>query len=147
MKVILLKDVKGLGKRGEVKEAADGYARNFLLPENLAQLATAENIAKLKCQTEEKTRLAVKDLLSVEKIAAKLDGQTVEIKTKANKEGRFYAAIGAAAIAKKIKDQGWEIKKEQVLLAEPIKEEGEFAVKINLNHNLEAEITVIAIAG
>ncbi len=147
MKVILLKDVKGLGKQGEIKEATDGYARNFLLPGNLAQPATAENIAKLKRQAEEKTRLAVKDLLNAEKAVAKIDGQIVEIKTKANSEGRFYAAIGATAIAKKLKDKGWEIKKEQILLAEPIKEEGEFTVKINLNHNLEAEITVIAIAG
>jgi len=147
MKVILIKDIKGVGKKGEIKEAADGYARNFLLPENLAQPATDENIAKLKRQTEEKTRLAVKDLLSAEKIAAKIDGQTIEIKTKANGEGRFYAAIGAAAIAKKLKDKGFDIKKEQVLLTEPIKEEGEFAVKINLNHNLEAEVSVIAIAG
>ena len=147
MKVILLKDVKGLGKKGEVKEAADGYARNFLLPGNLALPATDDNVTRLKRQTEEKTRLAVKDLLSVEKTAVKLDGQTVEIKSKANEEGRFYAAIGAAAIVKKLKDKGFEIKKEQVLLFEPIKEEGEFSIKINLNHNLEAEITVIAIAG
>ena len=56
MKVILLKDIKGLGKKGEEKEAADGYARNFLLPENLAQPATVENIAKLQRQTEEKAR-------------------------------------------------------------------------------------------
>lgn len=147
MKIILLKDVKGLGKKGETKEAADGYARNFLLPGNLAQPATAENVAKLKRQSEEKTRLAVKELLSVEKVAAKLDGQTIEFRVKANNEGRFYAAISATAIAKKLKEKGFEIKKEQVLLAEPIKEEGESAVKINLNHNLEAEITIIAIAG
>lgn len=147
MKVILLKDMKGLGKKGEIKEAADGYARNFLLPGDLAQPATAENIFKLKRQAEEKTRMAVKDLLSAEKMASKIDGQSVEIKTKANEEGRFYAAIGAAAIAKKLKEKNFEIKKEQILLAEPIKEAGEFAVKIYLDHNLEAEITVIAIAG
>lgn len=147
MKIILLKDVSGLGKRGEIKEAADGYARNFLLPENLAQPATAENIAKFKHQAEEKTRMAVKDLLSAEKLAAKIDGQILELKTKANTEGRFYAAISAAAIAKRMKDKGFDIKKEQVLLAEPIKEAGEYAVKINLNHNLEAEINIIAIAG
>jgi len=147
MKVILLKDVPGLGKRGEIKEAADGYARNFLLPKKLAQTATPANINSLKRQTEEKTRLAVKDLLGVEKLAAKIDGQVVELKAKANAEGRFYAAITPGAIAKKLKEKGFDIKKEQVLLAEPIKEEGEYPIKIKLNHNLEAEVTIIAIAG
>ena len=146
MKVILIKDIKELGKKGEVKEVADGYARNFLLPSRLAEMATPDNIQKQKEQQEKQARMAVNDLKQVQHMADGLQGQVIEITGKTNDEGRFYAAISAGALAKKIKDKGFDIKKTMILLPESIKEVGEYPVIINLDHGLEAEITVVASA-
>ena len=84
------------------------------------------------------------DLALTEKIAEQLSGLDIEIEAKANEEGKYYAAISAIAIVKKLKEKGFEIKKDQIVLPESIKEAGEYPVTINLDHNLEAEIIVIA---
>lgn len=146
MKLILLKEVKGLGNKGEIKDVSDGYARNFLLPSLLAEPATADNIRKLREEEGLKARQAENDLLRIQTMAARLEGQAIELPAKASPEGRFYAAITTAAIAKKLKEKGFAIKKGQIRLAQSIKEAGEYAVKINLDHGLEAEIIVIAMA-
>lgn len=145
MKLIILKDIKGLAKRGEIKEVSDGYARNFLLPKNLAEIATAENIAKLQESRQQQVKMAKKDLLATEKLASRLEGRAIEIQGKANLEGRFYAAINASAIARKLKEQGFDVKKDQIKLIEQIKEPGEYPVSVNLDHGLEAEVTVLAV--
>ncbi len=144
MKVILLKAVKGLGEAGDSKNVADGYARNLLFPQKLAEPATADNIAKWEAEKEKSVKLAEHDLALTEKIASQLEGMALEIQGKVNEEGRFYAAITPAAIIKKLKDKGFEIKKEQIVLPEPIKEAGEYQVLIHLSHGLEANLAIIA---
>ena len=146
MKVILIKDIKELGKKGAVKEVADGYARNFLFPKRLAEVATTDNIQKQKEQQEKQARIAVKDLKSVQSMADGLQGQVIEVVGKTNEDGRFYAAISATVLIKKIKDKGFNIDKKMIFLPEPIKEVGEYPVTINFDHGLEAEITVVASA-
>ncbi|MFA5047803.1 MAG: 50S ribosomal protein L9 [Patescibacteria group bacterium] len=146
MKVILIKDTKEVGKRGEVKEVADGYARNFLFPRRLAELATPDNINKQKEQQEKQAKSAVKDLKLVQGVANGLQGQIIEIMGKTNNDGRFYAAISAAVLAKKIKEKGFDVDKKAIIMLEPIKEIGEYPITINLDHGLEVEITVIASA-
>jgi large subunit ribosomal protein L9 len=147
MKVILLKDVKGQGKKGEIIDVSDGYARNFLLANDLAKEGTVSNVKAVIEEQEKKTRLAVMDLLTTERLAARLEGYCLEIKAKANEDGRFYAAINAVAVAKKLKEKGFDVIKEQIQMLEPIKEEGEFEVIVALDHGLEAQISVVAIAG
>ena len=145
MKVILLKDIEKLGKKYDVKEVADGYARNFLIRRGLAKPATE----KLIKWAEEQRKLAIKkaqeQLKEVQKLASKLDGQEVEFVVKVGKQGELFESINQIKIAKKLKEMGFDIKKTQVELEKPIKELGEFPVKINLDQGLEAEIRVVIV--
>ncbi len=146
MKVILLKDIEKLGKKYEVKEVADGYARNFLIRRGLAKPATE----KLIKWAEEQRKLAIKkaqeQLKKVQKLASQLDGQEIEFVVKVGKQGELFESINQMKIAKKLKEMGFDIKKTQVELEKPIKEMGEFPVKINLDQGLEAEIRVIVVS-
>lgn len=143
MKVILKKDVENLGRAGEVKEVADGYARNFLLAENLAVAATKEKIARVKKELEEKAQRAEEELKEQEELAQKIDGLEIEIPAKLDKDGNLYGSITSQKIADTLKDKGFPISKNQINLEKPIKEEGEHEVLIGLDHGLEVKITVI----
>lgn len=142
MKVILIQPVNGLGEAGAVKEVADGYGGNFLIPRELAQLATEENVSKWLKDQERKARIAEIDLALTEKIAEQLNGLVLEIVGKANEAGKLYAAVNNIMIAKKLKEMGFDLEKEQILLIEPIKEPGEYQVMVSLDHGLEAEINL-----
>ncbi len=143
MKVILLKNVSGVGLADETKEVADGYARNFLFPGKLAVMANQENLDKIKKEREKKEQLAKKDLLATEKLARQLDGLTLELEGKANDEGRLYAAITIGKIQSKIKSMGISLEGAEIKLIEPIKEIGEYQAIVALAHGLEAEINII----
>ena len=142
MKVILLKKVPELGDAGEIKEVAIGYARNFLLPQGLAQEATAQAIAIISAQQTKKAKEAEQDLVATEKLAAQLEGQVVEIAAKANEQGSLYAAVPPTKIAAALKAKGFVVEAEMIQ-AEHLKELGEQEVVINLAHRLEAKITLI----
>lgn len=145
MKVILLKDVPKLGKRYDVKDVSDGYARNFLFPKKLAIVAIESEIKKLELKKEAMQAEAEKDLEKNQEVARKLEDMEIEISAKAGKDGNLYAAISPAQIAKALKGKGLEIKKEQVKINEPIKELGEKEVIIEFPHGLEAKIKVIVL--
>jgi large subunit ribosomal protein L9 len=143
MKVILLKDVEGVGKKYEVKSTKDGYARNFLIPNGLAKPANASAMAELKEIKKQGEKLAEEHLIEIQKIASNLDGQEFEFFVKTGEGGQLFEAITPLKIAKKLSDSGFNIKKDQIILDNPIKELGEFHAKINLDHHLEAKITII----
>jgi len=142
MKVILLTDVKNLGVKGEVKEVADGFGLNFLLPRKLAALATPEAIARSEAEARRVREAAMTDLQRIQALATKLDGLELNIKAKANEEGRLFAAVTPAVIASELKKSGLMIDKEQVILSEPIKAVGEHKAMIKFRHGLEAEVMV-----
>lgn len=146
MKVILLQDVEGLGKKYEVKEAKDGYARNFLLANQLAKPATKDALKWLDSQKEVIEKQAEEDLKKSQELASKLDGLELSIEVKVGNEGQMFESINASKILEKLKEMGFEVKKSQIKLENPIKELGEFSVSINLEHNLEPEIKVIVSA-
>ncbi|OGZ84669.1 MAG: 50S ribosomal protein L9 [Candidatus Staskawiczbacteria bacterium RIFOXYD1_FULL_39_28] len=146
MKVILLQDIENLGKKYEIKEVKDGYARNFLLPGKMARAATRQALKWLGDQKEVIEKEAVEDLAKVQALASAMDGLEVSISVKIGEEGQLFESINSQKIAEKLKEMGFEVKKSQILLENPIKETGEFPVKINLDHNLEVEIKAI-IAG
>lgn len=146
MKIILLQDVEKLGKKNEVKEVADGYARNFLFPNKLAILATQSEIVKAEEQKKIDAQKAEKELAHFQELASQLDGLELEIEDKADDDGNLFGAISVAKIIEKIKEQGFEIEKNQVKITEPIKEVGEREVLIELPHNLEVKVKVIVIA-
>ena len=145
MRVILLQDVEKLGKKYEVKEVAQGHARNFLIPKGLARPATEESLKWLESQKEVLREKAEEDLKETQTLATTLDGQEVIIPVKIGEEKQLFEAVTAQKIFEKMKENGFEIKKTQIILETPIKELGEFPVKIRFTHNLEAEIKVIII--
>lgn len=143
MKVILLQDVDKIGKKHEVKHVSDGHARNFLLPKGLAKPATEENMKWLESQQAEVREKAEEELKRAQAVASSLDGFEIVISVKTGDKKQMFEAVTAQKISEKLKEQGFEIKKTQVILKEPVKEVGEFPVKIQLSHNLEAEIKLI----
>jgi len=145
MRVILLQDIENLGKKYDIKEVKNGYARNFLIPRGLGKPATEENLKWLKIQKEIEAKKAEEELKRVQEIAANIDGQEIIIPVKVGEEDQLFESIASQKIYEKLKESGFEIKKNQIDLPEPIKELGEFPVKIKFEHNLEAEIRVIVI--
>jgi large subunit ribosomal protein L9 len=145
MKVILLKDVQNLGKKYEIKEVSDGYARNYLFPKKLAKPANENTLKWLQKQREKEEKKAEEELKKIQEKASKIDGQEIIIPVKVGKEKQLFQSITAKKIADKLKELGYDIKKNQIELEKPIKELGEFPVKIKLEHNLEAEIKVIVV--
>ena len=143
MRVILLQDIEKLGKKYEIKEVKDGYARNFLLPKGLAKKAEKEALQWLATQKEIEAKRAEEDLKKVQEIASAIDDQEVIIPVKVGEEDQLFESITSQKVSEKIKELGFDVKKIKIDLPEPIKELGEFPVKIKFEHNLEAEIKVI----
>jgi len=143
MKVILLQDVEGLGKKYEIKEVKNGHARNLLLPEKQARAATKEALKWLADQKGVIEKEVEEDLKKAQELASQLDGLEVTIGVKVGDEGQLFESINSQKIVEKLKEMGFEVKKSQVKLANPIKETGEFPISISLDHNLEAEIKVV----
>ncbi|MDD4897287.1 MAG: 50S ribosomal protein L9 [Bacilli bacterium] len=143
MKVILIEDVNGLGKKYEVKNVADGYARNFLIPNNLAKIATENALLWLEAQKEIMEKKTEDDLAKAQKVASKIDGMEIAIPVKLGEKGQLFEKITAVKIAEKLKEEGIEVEKKQIKLENPIEELGEYSVKIKLEHNLEPEVKVV----
>jgi large subunit ribosomal protein L9 len=143
MKVILLQDVDKVGKKFQVKNVSDGYAKNFLFPKNLAKPATPEALKWLEMQEEINRKKAEEHLQETEKVASSIDGAEVVVSVKVGDEGQLFESVSAQKIAEKLKESGIEVKKTQIILKEPIKDLGEYPVKVSFDHNLEAEVKVI----
>ncbi|MCD6270636.1 50S ribosomal protein L9 [bacterium] len=145
MKIVLLKDVNGLGSKYEVKNVAFGYAKNYLIPRGLAKKADANVVEwaeKMKEMEEEKAR---QDLEKVGSLVGKIDGLEVEIPVKVGEKGQLFEKISPKKIAGRLKEMGFDIKKENIEIEREIKEVGEFPAKVKFEHNLEAEIKVILV--
>jgi large subunit ribosomal protein L9 len=145
VKVILLKDVEGLGKEGEIKNAAAGHARNFLIPKKMAVIATEQATAELKKQKEQEVQQAEHELQHVEEIVSQIDRLEIEVPSKADETGKLYGSINDQKISQIFKDRGFEIKKNQIKILQPIKEVGEYPITITFDHGLEAEVKLIII--
>jgi large subunit ribosomal protein L9 len=143
MKVILLQDIEKLGKKYEVREVKNGYARNFLIPQGLVKIATDKALEWLKIQKEAGEKKAEQALKTIQEIASTLDGQEVIISVKVGEDGQLFESISVQKIFEELKKMGFNVKKKQIDLVEPIKELGEFPVKIKFDHNLEPEITIV----
>ncbi|HCM36977.1 MAG: 50S ribosomal protein L9 [Candidatus Wildermuthbacteria bacterium RIFCSPLOWO2_02_FULL_47_9c] len=143
MKVILLQDVEKVGKKFDVKEVADGYARNFLLARNLAKQATPEALEWLEMQKELLSQKSEEELKRAQELASGLDDLEVPLQVKVGEEGQLFESINAQKISERLREMGYDVKKSRIKLKEPLKETGEFPVRIALEHNLEAEIRVI----
>jgi len=145
MKVILLENVDNLGQKYDVKEVKDGYARNFLIPQKLAKIATLKALVWLESQKEEIEKLSEEALKQAQETASFIEGQEVTISMKVGDEGQLFESVSTQKIADQLKKLGRDVKKSQIIINRPIKELGEHQVKIKLEHNLETEITVLII--
>ena len=143
MKVILLQDVNKLGKKYEVKNVSDGHARKFLIPRGLVKPATKEALEWLEVQREILRKSAENDLKKTEGAASSIDGMELIITVKIGDEGQLFESINAQKVSERFRELNFDIKKSQINLKHPIKETGEFPVKIHFPHNLEAQIKVI----
>ncbi len=142
MKVVLTKDVEKVGKKGEIKNVSAGYARNFLLPKNVAIVATEANI---KAVEEKKKRDNVK--LAKEKevfveLAAKISKLSLTISTQVGEEDRMFGAVTTEDIALALKEQGFEVDKRKIDLVEPIKALGVYEVSVKLHADVNAVVKV-----
>lgn len=145
MKIILLQDVKDVGKKHEMKEVKSGFARNFLIPKGLAKPATKEALAWLETQKEIETKKSEEELKKIQELATAIDGQEIVVPVKIGEKDQLFESITSQKILEKLKELGFNVKKNQLDLKEPIKEIGEYPVKIHFEHNLEAEIKIIVV--
>ena len=145
MKVILLEDIQNLGKKYDIKEVKNGYARNFLIPNGLVKIATKQTLNWIERQKEVIEKEVEEDLKKEQKVASELDGLELNIPVKVGEEGQLFESINTQKIADKLKELGFKVKKTKIMLEKPIKTIGEFPIKISLEHNLEVEIRVIVI--
>ncbi|NRD77400.1 50S ribosomal protein L9 [Bacillus sp. BRMEA1] len=143
MKVIFLKDVKGKGKKGEVKNVSDGYAHNFLIKQGLAVEATNANMSTLDAQKKKQEKEAAEELAEAKRLKEKLDQITVELNAKAGEGGRLFGSITTKQIAEELeKKQGIKIDKRKMELADAIRTLGHTKVPVKLHHEVTATLTV-----
>ncbi len=148
MKVIFLADVKGSGKKGEVKNVADGYARNMLLPKGLAIEATAKNMSELAGKQSSAAHKVDVEKQQAQDIADKLQGKTVTAVAKAGNGGRLFGAVTAAQIAECVEKQyGCKVDKKKISLKSDIKNFGTYEAEIRLYAGIAAKVTVEVVEG
>lgn len=143
MEVILLEDVKSLGKKGEKIKVNDGYARNFILPKKLGIEATAKNLNDLKLKNANEEKLAKEKLEEARSLAAEIEKKKVELFIKAGKDGRAFGSVSTKEIAQAAKEQlGYDLDKKKMQLSEPIKGAGIFQVPVRIHPQVTAQLKV-----
>lgn len=143
MKVILLEDVKALGKKGQVVEISDGYAKNFILKKKMGVEATNANMNDLKLQKARAEKLAKEQLEAAEKLAAALEDKSVTVAIRAGSNGKAFGSVSSKEIAAAYKEQ-WslDIDKKKIQLAEPIKTFGDHEVAVKLHPQVTGKLKV-----
>ena len=143
MKIVLIEDVKSLGRKGEVVEVSEGYARNFLIPKKKGVEANAQNLNTLKLQKANAQKIAQNQLDLAKETARKIEGGKIEIMIKGGRDGKTYGSVTTKEISQAIKDQfKVDIDKKKIVLAEPIKTFGSHEVTIRLHKDVNAKFTV-----
>lgn len=144
MEVILLQDVKSLGKKGDIVKVSDGYARNFILPKKLGLEANKQNLYDLKLQKAAEEKRQKEILEEAQAFGKKLAEVTVKVKIRAGEGGKTFGSVSTKEIAAALKEQfGLELDKKKLLLADPIKNAGSYTVPVKLHPQVTAEMKVI----
>lgn len=144
MDVILQKDVKNLGSKGDVVKVAEGYGRNYLIPRGLAIEATDKNMAELKMKKKQQKKREERELQEAQNIARKIDDKRLVLKVKAGEKGRLFGSITTKDIAEKIQsDYGVELDKRKIELAQPIRTLGNYQVEIKIHPGVIATLNVV----
>lgn len=144
MKVIFTEDVKGKGKKGEMKDVADGYARNFLIPKGLAAEATTDTINTMKLKKKANDARIEEEKAQARAAAEKLKGAQVVIKAKAGESGKLFGSVTSQEISDALKEQfGIEIEKNRIVQGDPIKSYGSYTIKAKLGYEISGDINLI----
>ena len=143
MKVILLQDVKSLGKKDQIVEVSDGYARNMLLPKKLGMEATSKNLNDLKLKKAQEDKVAAEVLADAQALAAQIEKESITLSIKMGENGRTFGSISSKEIAEAIKSQlGHDIDKKKIVMKDAIKAPGTRTVGIKLHTKVTADLTV-----
>ncbi|NDO46947.1 50S ribosomal protein L9 [Clostridium sp. MD294] len=143
MKVILLEDVKSVGKKGELVNASDGYAKNFLFPKKLAVEATKSNLNDFELKQKSEAKRKKEELEQAQNMAKELENKTVTVKVKTGENGKLFGSVTNKEVAEEIvKQTGMQIDKKKVSIGDPIKMVGERTAVIKLHPKVSAEITI-----
>ncbi|MCR5223345.1 MAG: 50S ribosomal protein L9 [Lachnospiraceae bacterium] len=143
MKVILLQDVKSLGKKGEIVDVSDGYARNFIFPKKFGVEANAKNLNDLKLQKANDEKVAAENLAKAQELSGKLKDRKVVVKLKAGEGGKTFGSVSSKEIAEAAAEQlDLEIDKKKIQIADPIKNLGDYEVTVKLHPLVNATLKV-----
>ena len=142
MKVILLQDVKGKGKKGQMIEVSDGYARNFMLPKKMAIEATPDAVNTMKMNDKATAERIAKEKAAALELSNKLRGMTLVVTAKGGGQGRLFGAVTNAEIAAALEKQGIKLDKRKIVIADPIKAVGTYTVTCKLGYEISAPLTV-----
>ncbi|MCD8122453.1 MAG: 50S ribosomal protein L9 [Clostridiales bacterium] len=143
MEIVLLQDVKSLGKKGQVVKVNDGYARNFILPKKLGVEATAKNLNDLKLQKANAEKVAAEQLAAAKALAAEIEKKSVKLSMRAGEGGRAFGSISGKEIAEAVSTQlGLQIDKKKLVMPDPIKTFGTHEVPVKLHREVTAKLAV-----
>ena len=143
MKIILLEDVKSLGKKGDIVNVSDGYARNAILPKKLGVEATGKNLNDLKLQNQHADKVAAENLENARQLASVIEKTTVQVKLKGGEGGKSFGSVSAKEISQAAKDQaGLDIDKKKMHLKENLRNLGRYEVPVKLHPQVTANLTV-----
>ena len=140
MKVILLQDVRGQGKKGQLVEVSDGFARNFLFPRKMALEATADNVNTMKMNNKAKQEKEQRQREEAAALASKLRDMTLVLYAKGGGAGRLLGSVTSQEVSDALKEQGYELDKRRILIEEPIKTVGLYTVKCKLGYEINAPL-------
>jgi large subunit ribosomal protein L9 len=146
MKVILIEEIRGLGTRGDVVNVKDGYARNFLLPKNLAREATAGNLKQIEHERRKWALLAQEEKTAAQKAANAVKGVKVQIEKRVGEHGQLFGSVTANEIADALEAKGVSVDKRRIELGSPIKNLGVHDVEVRLHKEVSAQIQVEVVA-
>ena len=142
MKVILLADVKGTGKKGDIKEVSDGYARNMLIKKGLAKEATAVEVNSLKIKNQAEEFHRQEEIKRLTEMAKQLSGSVISCKVKAGEKGRIFGSVTSQEIANALCEQGYQVEKRMIVLSDPIKSVGVYKIDVKLMAGITAKVSV-----
>lgn len=143
MQIVLLEDVKSLGKKGEIVKVNEGYARNFILPKKMGVEATAKNLNDLKLKKANEEKVAAKLLEEARELGAKLEKSSVTLSIKAGDNGKAFGSVSGKEISKAVQEQlGLDLDKKKLVLPEPLKSFGTHQVPVKLHRDVTAKLSV-----
>lgn len=142
MKIILLQDVKGQGKKGEVIDVNEGYARNFLIKKGLAEVATASKLNDISQKKAAADFHKAEEVKATKAMASELKGKTFTVKIKAGQNGKVFGSVTGADVSEALQAEGYTVDKRKVILTQPIKTLGSYDIELKLLEGVSAKITV-----